>query len=42
MAFAESARRAVLKCNRFKMPAGKPYQAWKEIVFTFNPRDMGL
>ena len=41
-AFADSAKRAVWKCKQFKMPADKPYQSWKEITFTFNPRDMGL
>jgi hypothetical protein len=38
---AESAKRAVLDpdCNRLPLPA-KKYEQWKELTFTFNPKDM--
>jgi outer membrane biosynthesis protein TonB len=40
-AVAESAIRALQnpRCNPLALPADK-YQQWKEILFTFNPRDM--
>ena len=40
--FAESARRAVLKCSPYKFPATKPYDDWKTVIFNFNMKDMGL
>ena len=37
---AESARRAVLKCAPLKnLPADK-YSRWRELILTFNPREM--
>jgi len=36
---AESAVRAVLKCEPLRMPA-KKYERWREMVLTFDPRDM--
>lgn len=38
-AAAESALRAVLKCEPFKMPVAK-YERWREIELTFDPREM--
>lgn len=39
-AAAESARRAVQKCNPLRnLPIAK-YQSWREIELTFNPREM--
>ena len=38
-AAAESAIRAVLKCEPFKMPFTK-YHRWREIELTFDPREM--
>ena len=38
-AAAESAIRAVLKCEPFKMPVAK-YHRWREIELTFDPRKM--
>ena len=38
-AAAESAVRAVLKCEPFKMPVAK-YHRWREIELTFDPREM--
>ena len=38
-AAAESAIRAVLKCEPFKMPVTK-YHRWREIELTFDPREM--
>ena len=38
-AAAESALRAVLKCEPFKMPVAK-YHRWREIELTFDPREM--
>lgn len=38
-AAAESAVRAVLKCEPFKMPVTK-YDRWREIELTFDPREM--
>jgi hypothetical protein len=40
--FVESARRAVLKCSPLVIPRSMPYEAWKAITFTFNPRELGL
>ncbi|SLN73325.1 Filamentous hemagglutinin [Oceanibacterium hippocampi] len=36
---AESALRAVLKCQPFKLPAEK-YDRWRDIEMTFNPKEM--
>jgi hypothetical protein len=38
--FAESARRAVLKCSPLDVPRSLPYEEWKHITFTFNPKEM--
>ena len=38
-AAAESAVRAVLKCEPFKMPVAK-YHRWREIELKFDPRKM--
>ena len=38
-AAAESAIRAVLKCEPFKLPFTK-YHRWREIELTFDPREM--
>lgn len=38
-AAAEAARRAVLRCAPFNAPADK-YDAWAEVQFNFDPRDM--
>lgn len=36
---AESARRAVLACAPYNLPADK-YEAWSEVIVHFDPRDM--
>lgn len=36
---AESARRAVLRCAPFKLPASK-YDAWADVIVHFDPSDM--
>ncbi len=36
---AESARTAVLKCSPLRMPA-KKYEQWREMILTFNPKEM--
>ena len=38
--FAESARRAILTCSPLQIPKSVPYETWKHITFTFNPREM--
>ena len=38
--FAESARRAILTCSPLQLPKSVPYETWKHITFTFNPREM--
>ena len=42
LVFAESAKRAVLKCSPYKVLTSRPYEAWKIITFDFNAKDMGL
>lgn len=37
--FAESALRAVRKCDPLRMPS-KNYERWRELELTFSPRDM--
>jgi len=37
---AESARRAVLKCQPYDMLPQKKYERWREIELTFNPKEM--
>ncbi|MBF0335344.1 MAG: cell envelope integrity protein TolA, partial [Alphaproteobacteria bacterium] len=37
---ADSAKRAAYTCSPFKVPPPEKYEAWKEINFVFNPRDM--
>jgi hypothetical protein len=37
---AESARRAVLKCQPLKNLPAEKYSNWREITLTFNPREM--
>jgi colicin import membrane protein len=39
-AMAESAKRAVLTCQPFKMLRPEHYEQWKDIEITFDPRDM--
>jgi outer membrane biosynthesis protein TonB len=39
-AMAESATRAILTCQPFKMLKPEHYQQWKEIEITFDPREM--
>jgi len=39
-AMAESAQRAILTCQPFKMLRPENYQLWKDIEITFDPRDM--
>lgn len=38
--FAESARRAILKCSPLHLPKSVPYETWKHITFTFNAKEM--
>ena len=38
-AAAESARRAVMKCAPYNLPAEK-YEAWAEVIVNFDPSDM--
>ena len=38
--FVESAVRAVRKCDPLEMPPRMSYEKWREIEFTFSPRDM--
>jgi colicin import membrane protein len=37
---AESARRAILSCQPFKMLSPEHYDQWKDIEITFDPREM--
>ena len=39
-AVAESAKRAVLACQPFKMLSQEHYKLWKDMEITFNPRNM--
>jgi colicin import membrane protein len=39
-AMAESAKRAILSCQPFKMLRAENYELWKDIEITFDPRDM--
>jgi colicin import membrane protein len=39
-AMAESAKRAILTCQPFKMLRPENYEIWKDIEITFDPRDM--
>jgi colicin import membrane protein len=39
-AMAESAKRAILSCQPFKMLRPEHYEQWKDIEITFDPRDM--
>jgi hypothetical protein len=36
---AESARRAVLRCAPYSLPAEK-YDAWREVIINFDPREL--
>lgn len=38
-AAAESARRAILQCGPYNLPAGK-YNDWAEVIINFDPSDM--
>jgi colicin import membrane protein len=38
--FAESAKRAVLKCDPLRVPASRPYSAWKDITLRFIGREL--
>ena len=37
---AESAKRAILRCQPFNMLKPEHYEQWKDIEITFDPRDM--
>jgi hypothetical protein len=37
---AESAKRAILTCQPFKMLRADTYDQWKDIEITFDPREM--
>ena len=39
-AMAESAKRAILSCQPFKMLRAENYEQWKDIEITFDPREM--
>ena len=39
-AMAESAKRAILSCQPFKMLRPENYEKWKDIEITFDPRNM--
>jgi hypothetical protein len=39
LAAADSAKRAVLRCQPYDLPAGK-YEAWRDINVNFDPREM--
>jgi colicin import membrane protein len=39
-AMAESAKRAILGCQPFKMLRPENYELWKDIEITFDPKDM--
>jgi colicin import membrane protein len=39
-AMAESAKRAILQCQPFKMLRPETYELWKDIEITFDPKDM--
>ena len=39
LAAADAARRAVLRCQPYELPAGK-YDAWRDIKVNFDPREM--
>ena len=39
-AMAESAKRAILTCQPFKMLRPEHYELWKDIEITFDPKDM--
>jgi TolA protein len=39
-AMADSARRAILKCQPFTMLRPEHYEQWKDIEITFDPREM--
>jgi colicin import membrane protein len=36
---AESARRAILRCQPYRLPIAK-YDVWKDVEVNFDPRDM--
>src|SRR5262249_24809842 len=38
-AFVESAKRAVLRCQPYKMLRPETYDVWKDIEMTFDPKD---
>jgi hypothetical protein len=38
--FAESCRRAIFRSSPLRMPADKPYQAWKTIRLKFSGREL--
>ena len=37
---AESAKRAILRCQPFNMLKPEHYEQWKDIEITFDPREM--
>lgn len=40
-ATAESAVRAIIACAPYKMLSSRTYPVWKDLIFIFNPSDMG-
>ena len=38
--FAESCIRAIEKSSPLRMPAGKPYEAWKRMILVFDAKEM--
>jgi hypothetical protein len=39
MASAESARRAVIQCQPYRLPQDK-YASWQDLILKFDPKDM--
>jgi len=39
-ALAESAKRALLQCQPYRMLKPEHYDTWKDMEITFDPRDM--
>ena len=37
---AESAKRAILRCQPFTMLRAEHYEQWKDIEINFDPREM--
>jgi hypothetical protein len=39
IAAADSAKRAVIQCQPYSLPAEK-YAAWQDVILNFDPKDM--